>query len=456
MTHYGDLTDEIFDGKSERAESTKPIDMKRFLSFLGTGNYQPCQYRFGERMSPEVVYVQTAINLFAAPRCEEAVVFCTTDAKAKHAEGLVAEFARNGLPAPRLVDIPEGSSEEQLWRIFRIVRDIVGDGDEIMFDVTHSFRSLPVVMTVLLRYLSVAKGVTLGQCLYGAWDARNTESNVAPVFDLTPFFALDDWTHAILDFERSGDPSEMKRLAAGRLGPLCRTDASSQVLNRAVKDLGRFAENVRVSNLGVENKKAGVRNMSVHTGIAIPLVETAGGIPELEPLLRRLGERFASYGDTDVRNGFLAARWAAEHGLVPQAYTMLQETALSCLVERFRASLPPKPKLSPVGEREFVAGVVSKASDPKYDWAGQWTRPPDTAAFAQRLAAGINPDFSAAYDRLTKRRNALNHAGTNPEEPVSPERPEYSKDGFLRIADNIESSLARCTPPPAPPIGPAP
>lgn len=34
--------------------------MKRFFSFLGTGNYQPCRYRFGERTGPEVVYVQTA------------------------------------------------------------------------------------------------------------------------------------------------------------------------------------------------------------------------------------------------------------------------------------------------------------------------------------------------------------------------------------------------------------
>ena len=425
--------------------------MKRFLSFLGAGNYQPCQYRFGDSTSPEVAYVQTAINLAAEPRCDEAVVFCTAGAKEKHADALVAEFATNGLPSPRLVDIPDGSSEDQLWTIFRIVRDIVGDGDEIAFDVTHSFRSLPDVMTVLLRYLGVAKGVSLGQCLYGAWEARDKEVNVAPVFDLTPFFALDDWTHAILGFERSGDPGELRRLVAGRLGPLCRTDAAARSLNPAVRKTAAFADNVRIANLGSEGGRDGIRAMRVRSEIAIPLAapDAADGIPELEPVLRRLGAQFSGCGDADVRNGFRAARWAADHGLIPQAYTLLQETAISSLAERSRALVPAG--LSPVETREFVAGVVSKVATPGYDWTTQWTRPPNTARHARKLAEDISSDFAIAYDRLTKRRNALNHAGTNPEEPVSPDRPDFTKEGFLAIAKDLEDSF-----PPLPPSGKAP
>ena len=413
--------------------------MKRFLSFLGTGNYQPCRYRSSERTSPEVVYVQTAINLFAAPRCEEAVVFCTAGATAKHAKELVAEFARNGLPAPRLVDIPDGASEEQLWRIFRIVRDIVGDGDGIVFDVTHSFRSLPVVMTVLLRYLSVAKGVSLGECLYGAWEARDKESNVAPVFDLTPFFALDDWTHAILGFEQSGDPAELRRLAVGRLGPLCRTDEASRRLNATVKTLAAFAGNVRVACLGAEGGQDGIRAMSVRSNIAVPLSTpgVVGGIPELEPVLRRLAEPFSEYADADVRNGFRAARWAADHGLISQAYTLLQETVVSLLCECRRSFLPPG--RTGIAAREFVSDVLASASKPGIDWAA-WT-PAEESGAAKRLATSLPSALTDVYSALTRRRNALNHAGTNPQEPVSPTAREYTREGFSEIADVVESSL---------------
>ena len=414
--------------------------MKRFLSFLGTGNYQPCRYRSGERMSPEVVYVQTAINLFAAPRCEEAVVFCTAGAKEKHGDGLVAEFARNGLPAPRLVDIPDGSSEEQLWNIFRIVRGIVGDGDEIVFDVTHSFRSLPVVMTVLLRYLSVAKGISLGECLYGAWEARDKESNVAPIFDLTPFFALDDWTHAILGFEQSGDSTELRRLAVGRLGPRCRNDESARAMNAAVRKLALFADFVRVADLGAEGGRDGIRSMRFRSEIARPLSERgiAGQIPELESVLERLGEQFSDYGDADTRNGFRAARWAADHGLFPQAYTLLQETSVSLVLERFPESVPAS--RTGVSAREFVSAVITLASDPDFDWSRDW-RYPGEADAARTLAEVLPPGFAAAFARVSRCRNALNHAGTNRQEPVSPTASEFTRDGFSALAAAIEDAI---------------
>ena len=412
--------------------------MKRFLAFLGTGNYQPCRYRSGGRTSPEVVYVQTAVNLFAEPRCEEAVVFCTTGAKAKHWDALVAEFKMNGLPAPRIVDIPDGSSEEQLWEIFRIIRDTVGDGDEIVFDVTHSLRSLPVIMTVVLRYLTVVKGVSLGACLYGAFDARNTEENIAPVFDLTPFFALDDWTRAILAFEDYGDPASLKNLATRRLGPLCRSQEPARRLNASVKTLARFAENVRLANLGVAGTEAGIRNMALRTvARTFSQAEDGAGVPELAPVLERVSADFAAFGDRDLRNGFRAARWAARHGLVPQACTLLQETAVSVLLETGRGIASCAG--SGIAAREFVSGVLSRASLPDFDW-DEWA-PAATRDDARSLKDGLPPELPALYARLVRVRNAINHAGTNPQEPVCPHGSDFSADNCIAIAEGMEAVL---------------
>ena len=41
------------------------------------------------------------------------------------------------------VPIPEGRSEEELWQIFDICVAQVAEGDQIILDVTHGFRSLP-------------------------------------------------------------------------------------------------------------------------------------------------------------------------------------------------------------------------------------------------------------------------------------------------------------------------
>lgn len=414
--------------------------MKCFISFLGTGNYQPCRYRHNSELSPEVTYVQTATCFFT--HCDRAMVFCTVGAKSKHETGLVNEFKRHRLPDAKIVDIPDGASEEQLWEIFRIVRDAIAEGDEIVFDVTHSFRSLPVIMTVLLRYLAVAKEVVLNACLYGAWEARDGDNApIAPIFDLTPFFALDDWTLAIRNFELFGDASELKNLSTRRLAPLCQNDDTSRSLNSAIRMMTHFADNVRLANLGADSKSkgSGIRSMALNKHIAFPLAnnEIVDGIPELSPILNRVGKHFSDYGDKDVMNGFRAARWAAAHGLIPQAYTLLQETTISVVCERFRELIPET--RTGIEVRSFVSDVLAVASNRDRGW-DKW-KPREEAKDAKNLADKLGEEILAVFPNLVRRRNALNHAGTNAQEPVSPTSPDYAEKGFLDIADAIEHTL---------------
>ena len=414
---------------------------KHFISFLGRSDYRPCKYRYDNKESPEVTYVQTATCRFKG--CDQATVFCTIGARERHANGLVAEFKKHDLPKVDIVDIPDGASEDQLWEIFQIVRDAVAEGDEIVFDVTHSLRSLPVIMTVLLRYLAVAKGVVLGACLYGAWDVRDKE-DIAPVFDLTPFFTLDDWTHAIRGFELFGDASELKALAHKYLAPRCADNNSARSLNSAIREIALFAGNVCLANLGGDNPLTGLRAMDLKTNISSPLTDekVADDIPGLSPLspiLNRISRQFSEYGDSDVRNGFRAARWAAEHGLIPQAFTLLQETTVSIVQERYSESLPDG--LNGIAAREFVSGVLAKASDPQFDWHN-WNKPEGSSLIAQNLAGTLNKDLVLAYASLTRRRNAINHAGTNNQEPIVPNSPDYQLDGFREIASKIEDTLS--------------
>jgi CRISPR-associated DxTHG motif protein len=44
------------------------------------------------------------------------------------------------------VDIPEGRSEQELWEIFDRVASAVDEGDTILLDITHAFRSIPMIV----------------------------------------------------------------------------------------------------------------------------------------------------------------------------------------------------------------------------------------------------------------------------------------------------------------------
>jgi CRISPR-associated DxTHG motif protein len=79
-----------------------------------------------------------------------------------------------------------------------------------VLDVTHGYRSLPVLALMAAAYLRVAADITVSKVVYGAYDARQDDR--APVFDLTPFLELLEWTSATEQFVRAGNAEPIAAL----------------------------------------------------------------------------------------------------------------------------------------------------------------------------------------------------------------------------------------------------
>jgi CRISPR-associated Csx2 family protein len=79
-----------------------------------------------------------------------------------------------------------------LWEIFDRVASVVSEKETILLDITHAFRSIPMVVFAVAAYLRRTKGVKIERIVYGAFEARD-EENRAPIFDLTPLLDLLDW-----------------------------------------------------------------------------------------------------------------------------------------------------------------------------------------------------------------------------------------------------------------------
>src|SRR5699024_4490556 len=84
------------------------------------------------------------------------------------------------------IEIPNGKSTEEIWEIFQIVYDLIEKGDELLFDITHGFRSLPMLNMVLINYAKLLKEITVSGIFYGNWEARYTEKNkeYSPIWNL--------------------------------------------------------------------------------------------------------------------------------------------------------------------------------------------------------------------------------------------------------------------------------
>ncbi len=224
---------------------------KVFISFLGTGNYKKCIYTYAEQKSKVVKYVQTATIELFAKNFDKYFVFCTKEAYENNFENL--NKCANGIFEK--IDIPEGTSEDEIWEIFRIVFDKLEDNDEVIFDVTHSFRSIPMLGITLLQYAKFIKNIKVVGIYYGAFEKLgkpfevdtkypNPEDRKVPILNLTSFSALQDWANYGSQFITTGNAKNLLKITDESINPILKETHGKNEEAKEIKKINELLEKI--------------------------------------------------------------------------------------------------------------------------------------------------------------------------------------------------------------------
>ena len=456
---------------------------KVFIGFLGAGSYTVCNYYFDsvEDRICNVRHVQEAIVRHECQGWTEndrILIFLTKDAKDNNWED--GEFdARdrdyNTIPPieiepgkknkwglrhqlikaakgigndedestavdkkifPESIITPisldcEGFSEAEIWHIFSRINENIQDEDEIYFDFTSGFRSLPMLGMVLLTYLKNTKNVTIGQIYYGAFEKMGPAVKVktmpvddrnAPVLRLKSFSDIMDFSTAAGIFGKYGNGLMLvdkitdwtKSIRAQKLSPhngensiLKSLDELRSALNRLTLDLQtcRGMDVVEAGIFDTKNKWFG--NYS-----------NASNNPEykaLSPILDLIRIKFEKFNPKrDVRNGFVAAEWCCDNSMYQQSVTFLQETIVTY------GAVEIGLKYDIFSHRKLVEKYLLKNRD-SYGNEKGWEDYLDELAESGNLVdekevickrmSSIPEKLCDVYDSLTSLRNDLNHCG---------------------------------------------
>jgi CRISPR-associated Csx2 family protein len=329
-----------------------------YISFLGTTDYLECHY-YGDgfETAKPVRFVQEATivaNCASWSSEDRIVIFTTVDAEKKNwrdnghinhktrqvqeQEGLQSCLAKLELSVPFFNrPIPEGHTEDQVWEIFQLVFGALQPGDEVVFDITHAFRSIPLLAIVVLQYAKIMRKVSLKGIYYGAFEALGQmareipfEDRRAPIVDLTSLSSLMDWSIATDRFLESGDVKSAGALArAGVHGILKETGGANEAA-QAIKKLGvsleKFSKMLSTCR-GPEISSATQdlkRKADKCKGIDLP--------EAFQPLFDKIQERLESFSGDSLRDGLAAVRWCADHNLIQQGFTILEEILISYIV----------------------------------------------------------------------------------------------------------------------------
>lgn len=431
-----------------------------FISFLGTNDYLPCTYAAeGKGLVSGVRFVQEAMaKIFCRNWSEQdrIVIFTTKDAYEKnwldngHTDpggavldrtGLEQALAQKNLSCPiSRFSIPEGKSEEEIWKCFSVFLNALNMRDEVYFDITHGYRSIPLLAFAALNYARVVKEITVGGIYYGAFEALGSlpearkmavEDRVAPIFDLTQFDALLNWAVAFDRFTGSGDAALASKLALEGVLPMLKAtrgrDASASAVRNLADSLQNFSKTL--STCRGKDVTPAARwlkdNLKACQGIEVR--------PEMNPLLDKVQKQIEPFSGEEIIDGLAAARWCLDHNLFQQGFTILSEAIIG-LVAR-EAGLDQNNRL----HRQIAsqAATIHYNRIPEENWKGPSSSHLGMAGKCLAFLDG-SEGLSKNMCDLANLRNDINHAGFN-DKPMAPKTVEKS---LTRILNAIENAVS--------------
>ena len=100
--------------------------------------------------------------------------------------------------------IPYGRDLPEQIDILRRIAAYVGPDEDVILDITHAFRHLPVLAMVAAHYLERVRGAKVSAIYYGAFEMKD-QDGITPVINLHGLLQLMDWVQALAAYEKDGD-----------------------------------------------------------------------------------------------------------------------------------------------------------------------------------------------------------------------------------------------------------
>jgi len=183
---------------------------KRLLiTFFGMGkNYQDTTY-FLEDKERTTKYIADALNEFLNP--DKVLIFTTQEAIDKNNAFKEEIEEKIGKDKTKTVLVPSGKDQKEQEEIFKKVLEEIEKYNkewEIYVDITHAFRSIPLVFFISLFYLKNFYNIKTSKIFYGAYEQRD-ENNRSPVIELTFLLDIIDWFNSVNMFVKRYEANEL-------------------------------------------------------------------------------------------------------------------------------------------------------------------------------------------------------------------------------------------------------
>jgi CRISPR-associated Csx2 family protein len=162
----------------------------------------------------------------------------------------------------KCVLIPYGLNLEEQFQIFNKISSSLDNtlelNDQIILDITHSFRSLPLYSTAVINYLNDVheKKAKVTHVLYGMLDAMSEFDNIAPIIDVSSTVELNQWSKAAFAFREYGKGYLLADLLEGKESEMIVTFSDAIGINYLSEIKSRLPNFQSLSKQEIKNEFA--------------------------------------------------------------------------------------------------------------------------------------------------------------------------------------------------------
>ena len=437
---------------------------RKFISVLGAGagekgTYEKCEYLFGNGKSCKTEYIQEAIaEIFCSDwgKEDKIIIFTTEKSAGLHwnAENTLKDRLKKKFNETKKINvtnrmIPFGSNSDEQWEIFNTIFNSLDYEDEVIVDITQSFRTIPMFLIIILNYAKLLKKIKVKGIYYGAFAANNDcdENKIkkAPIFDLTLYDLIMDFTNGINTFINTGNSNILMNIY-NEINLEDEEKKKYEMLSQTISSLNDFSNAImtcrgNINFLGDENgsqKSILAAHNEFKKNIEKYKKEESDNLAmALNPLLEKVSDDTINFQSKDpVQVGIATVESCIKSGLVQQGITALDETMKVLLCVKFNLDY------TEYNNRKLVKDLLMVE---KYKHYKIYNKTEKDQINKLILGIGKNKipqEFIKLSKNLGKLRNDINHFGLNKKAKKSDQIKEELKNHFYEFI-RLEKLIAQ-------------
>jgi len=403
------------------------MSRKVYMSFLGLGQYDQEKKKYGYRetvyeldgrRSDPTCFVQVAEQMLLGwDRFDVLYIIATSASRDMHFDALCRELEREDCRGDvELIVLDEDMSNAGQWRWFEEIFRVVRDGDELCIDLTHGYRSVPVVFSTAINFLQKTRNIRLAHVFYGAYEK---DRKLAPLVDMRSFFDINIWADAVTRLTRDADARGLAEAAA--------TTNRHQFVELSDREFTTACTQVtrRIINVDVNNVAGDVARLLD----CIKKLDCANS-PATVMLLEMVREKFSRLAGPAAANpdktGYSVEYFRCQldlaelllgHGLLMQAFTVMREWLSSLVMLHFeqQESMKAKKRRKRIERYGSVFFNMLRHAEEKWNFEGSEEQQQRVEPFYRELKSagilepvlGVEPLLA---HELSAYRNGFDHA----------------------------------------------